>query len=117
MRNRVIHIRSRVFAEGVEISSKAVEYSGYIQTPVSMRDIQMYGERITRIKTGLFTNREVCDIENAYPVSRINEGDLAYIDTTPNGEKEDGDNADYVVRSVLVGAAFTSVTFEKIQQE
>lgn len=117
MRHRTIYIRSRDFKNEVVISPIVKSYEGDVQTPQSFRDIQLYGERITKIKKVTFRNRAVCDISEAYPKCKIKEGDLAYIDTKPDNEKDYGENADYVVNSVLVGNAVTVVTLEIIQQE
>ena len=119
MRYREIYIRARRYNDGeIELGDKAIKVVGNIQTPQNFRDIQLYGERITDVKKGVFRNSAVCKrVDERYPVCFIQDGDLAYIDTTPRKETDIGENADYVVRSVIVSNAFTTVVFEKIHQE
>ena len=46
--------------------------------------------------------------------SKINDGDLAYIDTNPFAEKNIGENADYVVESVTIGNIYCEIICDKI---
>jgi len=115
MRYFSIAIRRREYNEGEIKISEPKTYIGSVQTPNNYRDIQAYGERITDKKKIILKNRFVLERDCKGNVhSKINDGDLAYINASPLNEANKGENADYVVESVTIGNIYCEIICNKI---
>lgn len=77
-----------------------------LNTLSGMRDVQMYGDRVTRM----------CRTFLEYDMySKIKEKDKVYLyGAKPNDEKVNGANANYIVQSVLPQNIKCQVTFEML---
>lgn len=73
---------------------KPQEYSFNIQPVTLSSDIQAFGENANKMKVALITNRKKYE-------GKFKEFDCAYLDgATPEGEKINGQNANYRIYSV-----------------
>lgn len=70
-------------------------------------DIQIYGERITKMYKAVIPYGSYAD--------KFKEGDVAYLEgVKPEGEAQNGDNANYVITSVMPQNKVIILYFEKI---
>lgn len=81
-------------------------YKMNIQPANASSDLEAFGE------TSFGLMRAIVPYESFK--DKIKEFDVAYIYETPEGEKENGDKADYRVKSVSVQNLAMSIYFEKI---
>lgn len=73
---------------------KPIKYSFNIQPVTLSSDIQAFGENANKMKVALITNRKKYE-------GKFKEFDCAYLDgATPEGEKINGQNANYRIYSV-----------------
>lgn len=88
--------------------AKPLPYSFNIQPVSSASDIQDFGENASKMKVAVITNR--AKYEN-----KFKEFDCAYLDgATPNGEKVNGQNANYRIYAVRPQNVIIRVFFMKI---
>lgn len=115
MRYFTIAVRNREYTDGEIVISKPRLYRGSVQTPSNYRDIQAYGERITDKKKIILKNELVIKRDcKGKTQSEINNGDLVYVYTKPDGETLSGEKADYVVESVIIGNIYCEIVCNKI---
>ena len=88
------------------IYDKPISYKMNIQPTNASSDLEAFGE------TSFKMLRAIVPYE--YFKDKISEFDVAYINTTPEGEIQYGTNADYRVKSVSVQNLAMSIYFEKI---
>lgn len=88
------------------IYGEPVAYKMNIQPTNADSDLEAFGE------TSFGMMRAIVPLESFK--GKISEFDVAYIETTPDGETENGLNADYRVKSVSYQNLAMSIYFEKI---
>ena len=82
-----------------------VEYKFTVNAVTSSAELAEFGERASLIR------KIVVPIEYEYT---FKEFDVAYIDTVPTGETNNGDNADYMLKPPRVGNNAIVIYIEKI---
>lgn len=84
------------------------KYSFNIQPVTSSSDIQEFGEKANRMKVAVITNRAKYE-------GKFKEFDCAYLDgATPEGEKVNGQNANYRIYAVQNQNVIIRVFFMKL---
>lgn len=83
-----------------------IQYKFNVQPISGGSDVQIYGERVSAMQKAVI------------PISYLNEFkefDVAYLDgKTPDGELSNGDNANYILKSIRNGNKVITIYFEKI---
>jgi hypothetical protein len=110
--NKKVYIASKTGSEVDEnfnettVYGTPIPYKMNIQPTNASSDLEAFGE------TSFSMMRAIVPYESY--VGKINEFDVAYIYTTPEGEVKNGDNADYRVKSVAIQNLAIAIYFEKI---
>lgn len=108
---RTIYIASKLGMELDEDANEIVnysvpqEYNFTVNSVTSSAELAEFGERASLIK------KIVVPIEYE---DTFKEFDVAYINTTPNGEARNGSNADYMLKPPRVGNNAIVIYIEKI---
>ena len=90
----------------VAIYDEPVKYKMNIQPTNATSDLEAFGE------TSFGMLRAVVPYKNFK--NKIKEFDVAYVGVTPDGETENGSNANYRVKSVMEQNLAITIYFEKI---
>lgn len=101
--NQPIHkVRSRIYiakklredfddyGNQVEVYDTPKKYFLNVQTLSETSDIMEFGEKVS-------STRVISITEKKKYLNKFNEFDLVYVDTTPDNEANNGDNADYKI--------------------
>lgn len=78
------------YGNQIEVYDTPQKYFLNIQTLSETSDIMEYGEKVS-------STRVISITEKKKYLNKFNEFDLVYVDTTPEGEVNNGDNADYKI--------------------
>lgn len=81
------------YGNQIEVYDKPQKYFLNIQTLSETSDIVEYGEKVS-------STRVISIAEKKKYLGKFNEFDLVYVDTTPERELNNGDNADYKIIGV-----------------
>lgn len=95
------------YGNDIATYNKPEPYMFNYQPATGQLEIALYGEKVTSMYKAVIPYNIYAD--------KFKEGDVAYLSgATPNGEFENGDNANYVITSVMPQNKAIILYFEKI---
>ena len=98
------------YGNQIPVYSEPVKYYLNVQTLSETSDIMEFGERVS-------STRVISITEKKKYLNRFKEFDLVYVDNTPTGEANYGDNADYKIIGIRTQNTSIRVYIQKLINE